>query len=455
MKELLEKQLDLYRTLLRTKRFPPDSLLREEVIEFIEKFPRPLTEPEQREIRTLIEKAFTPLPISTGTEALQTFDVLIPKRGWFRSYYEYTLLSEPPTVFHFGCSLTLLGAALKRSVFFDKGYYKVYPNVATVLIAPTGKCRKTSATNVALGLAREVGVNVLSERVTPEALVTALGGQENATGLLYAPELAVFLGRQKYLEGMVPLLTSLFDAPDTWSSTTIARGKLKLANVALSLLGASTLEWFIEALPHAAFTGGFMARLLFIVQEETPRKFALPKRPEGHLWEKLREDLLELVGVKGEVVLDSSAHAWYEEWYSDHHKRELTDEKSAGYHERKPDHLLRLAFLLRLASAQSLQVMVQDFELALSMLDWMESSLPRVFTSVAATSTGATHQRILRLLENAGGKMNHSVLLRRNQHIMNAREFSIAIDTLKQSGCIIEVRTRSEHHYELVRDGGG
>ncbi|MHA1632702.1 MAG: hypothetical protein ACTSXC_07865, partial [Candidatus Freyarchaeota archaeon] len=282
----LDEQLRIFEEFLRSLEkanelgvLTTSSELYKRARDFLEHFPRELPPERQRDLRVLLRKAFQ----EEKPEKTEPFEPLIPKTGWLREYYEYTLGSEPPAVFHFMSALTVLGASLERNVYFDKGFYRVYPNVATVLIAPTGKCRKTSATNIALGLARAVGVNVLSERITPEALVTGLSGREEATGLVYAPELAVFLGRQKYLEGMVPLLTTLFDCPDTWVSKTIGRGETPLAHVALSFLGASTLEWFLEALPREAFSGGFMARLLFVVQEETDREFALPKRASGLL----------------------------------------------------------------------------------------------------------------------------------------------------------------------------
>jgi len=452
MADLLRQQLDLYKQFLRQSKFDPDSSLKTEVRDFIEKFPGQISEEELAEIRALIGKAFGEIPTPVSSKVRSTlFDALVPQRGWFRDYHTYTLLSEPPAVFHFTCALACLGASLQRNVFFDKGYYKIYPNIAVVLIAPTGKCRKTSATNVALSLARAVNVNVLSERVTPEALVSGLAGRETASGLVYAPELAVFLGRQKYLEGMVPLLTSLFDCPDEWKSTTIGRGALQLKGVAVSMLAASTLEWFVEALPREAFSGGFMARLLFVIQEDTPREFALPQRPEGHLWERLREDLQEMMLLQGEVTLDPTARVWYESWYKGHHHSPMSDERFAGYHERKPDHLLRLAMLLRIASAKSLVILNEDFQQALKILEWLEGHLPQAFAAMVATPTGALHERILRVLEENGGMMRHSALLRRHQHLMNAREFNIAIQTLIDSECVVQHKSRTDRSYELVR----
>jgi len=453
MKDNLEVQLNALRHLLKPGNIRPTPEALAQVRAFLEKFPRELTEEESREFRLLIKKAFglhDPKDVEGPTEP---FEELIPARGWLRKYYEYTLGSEPPAVFHFMCALTVLGASLERGVYFDKGFYRVYPNMATVLIAPTGRCRKTSATNIALSLARAVEVNVLSERITPEALVTGLGGRDTSTGLVYAPELAVFLGRSKYLEGMVPLLTSLFDCPDTWKSTTIGRGASKLDQVALSLLGASTLEWFIEALPREAFSGGFMARLLFVVQEDTDREFAIPEKGLGHLWERLREQLEVIRGLRGEVVMHPDARKWYLSWYSKHHKSPIVDEKFAGYHERKPDHLLRIAYLLRVAETKTLTLHQSDLEHALHILDWMEASLPRVFAGVAATPVGAAHQRILGQLRKAGGKLSHSTLLRKNQHAMNARAFYEAITTLIESESVRRIKTATEHSYELIEGG--
>lgn len=448
----IQQQLRVFKETLSAGKWSKDSDVYKQSVDFLKTLPvGALSALEIKECQTLMRRAFGLAdPNKPTPEAQGPFDPLIPAEGWFREYYTYTLYSEPPAVFHFMTALTVLGAILERRVYFDKGFYRVYPNIATVLIAPTGKCRKTSAANIALRFAREVNANVLSDRVTPEALVEALSGRETATGLVYAPELAVFLGRQKYLEGMVPLLTSLFDAPDVWSSNTIGRGEATLAHVALSFLGASTLEWFVEALPSAAFSGGFMSRLLFVVQKDTDREFALPVRGAGHVHERLREQLEDMQELEGEVLFAQGAKKWYETWYSVHHRTPVEDAKFAGYHERKPDHMLRVAFLLRIARAKSLMMHVDDLEHALKILDWLEVWLPDVFQTVSATPQGTNQQRILSQLEKSGGYLLHSMLLRKVQHQMNARTFYESMQTLVESDTVEEVNTPQEHSYRIL-----
>jgi hypothetical protein len=445
----LTAQLEIFRQYLQKAKFKEFSPEHNQAVTFLERFPRRLTPEESDEFSKALQAALIALPKQESV-ANEPFERLIPKKGWLRDYYDYTLTSEPPAVFHFMSALTVLGAALERNIFFDKSFYQVFPNIATVLIAPTGKCRKTSATNVALSLGRATGVNILSERITPEALIGGLGGRETASGLVYAPELAVFLGKQQYLQGMVPLLTTLFDCPPIWKSTTIMRGEASLTGVALSMLAASTLEWFVDALPREAFSGGFMSRLLFVVQEDTDRTYAIPTRPEGYLYEGLREGLVALRDIRGEVTMHPTAREWYEKWYRKHHHTAVFDDKFAGYHERKPDHLLRLAFIMKVAQDGLLVLDYEDLQRALDVLDWLEKRLPNVFDGVASNQLGATHQKIVTHLKMNGGRMIHSLLLRKMQHMINARQFAEAILTLKESRTIEEHRSSIEHSYELI-----
>jgi len=442
----------MLKTFLKETDLPSNHPSRQTVYEFLRKYPGQIPSKELDLIHNLLRKAYR---LDRPEKPLvDPFETLIPEKGWFRDYFELTRGAEPPSAFHFAASLTVLGAALERQVYVDKGFYKVYPNIAMVIIAPTGRCRKTSATNFALKFAREVGVNVLSDRLTPEAVAEGLQGRDPAAGIIYAPELAVFLGKQKYLDGMVPLLTSLFDAPDTWNSRTIGRGELTLADVALSFLGASTLEWFVESLPREAFSGGFMSRLLFCVQHDTPRRAALPQRYEGHEWEQVRETLQRIRDdMCGEVMFGPKAKDWYVTWYDKHHGSKVIDDKFAGYHERKPDHLLRIAMLLHIATYETLRIDTADLELALRILDWWEQFLPSLFDTVATTAQGADIQKILDLLRQAGGTCGHSLLMRRMQHRMNARTFREAVLTLIDSGSITEERDNERGHYYRILEG--
>jgi hypothetical protein len=360
------------------------------------------------------------------------FDPHIPKEGWIHDYVEWTRNTEPPSVFHFFVAATVIGAAIGRNVFFDKGAYQVYPNLCVVIVAPTGRCRKTSACNLGTGLLGKTGTTVLADKTTPEALVDGLKVSTSATGLIYAPELAVFLGKQKYQEGMVPLLTALFDCPKEWVSKTIGRGDTTLSNVALSALMCSTIDWIQTGISKDAFGGGFMSRFLFVVQESTSRSFPLPPKLDDDMKKSLTQRLMKIKGTKGAVTFSDAGRDWYITWYRARAGAH-GDKQYAGYYERKPDHIIRLAMILKVAEGKDLIISDVDLFAAERILHWIEIWLPSTFEEMTASASGEDQQRILRQLRTSFGVMDHTKLLRKNSARMNANQFKQALATLREA----------------------
>jgi hypothetical protein len=361
------------------------------------------------------------------------FDALVPASGWLHDYIEWTRQTEPPTAFHFFVGAATLGATLGRNVSFDKGAYEVFPNLCVMIVAPSGRCRKTSACNLGIRLYGKTGGTLLADKTTPEAFVDALKTQEKATALIYAPELAVFLGKQKYNEGMVPLLTSLFDCPKEWTSKTIGRGETTLTNVALSALLCSTIDWIQTGIPKDAFGGGFMSRFLFVVQESTARSFPLPPPLNDEQRKMLISTLLRVKAKKGVFHFSPAANAWYLHWYRTRPSLR-GDKQYAGYFERKPDHIIRLAMIMRTSiDRDSLELTDIDLMHAEKILHWLEEWLPSTFDEMTETATGADQARILRQLREAGGSVEHTALLRKNSTKMNSEQFRRCVGTLREA----------------------
>lgn len=368
----------------------------------------------------------------------QEFDELVPQSGWLRDYITYTKNTEPPTVFHFFAGMSAIGSQLARNVFFDMGAYQIFANLCVVIVAPSGRCKKTSACNLAMGLYRAVGGHILADKVTPEALISSFQDRSSATGLIYAPELAVFLGKQKYNEGMVPLLTALFDCPKEWSSTTIMRGESHLHNVAISFLVCSTMDWLQNAIPRDAFGGGFMSRLLFVVQNDTPRCFPHPPTMDQGLNHKLKSRLFAYGRLRGNFTITKEADDWYDSWYRSLRSTIAAEKQFAGYVERKPDHLHRIAIILTVAELDDdkqykLELTLPKMKEALAILNWIEDYLPAAFSEMSQTVMGEESQRLLKQLRAAGGVLGHSEWLQKNTHRMNNLQFKSAVSTLREA----------------------
>lgn len=375
--------------------------------------------------------------LRTGT-AIPDFDALSPQDGWLHDYLEYTRLTEPPTVFHYFVALTTIGATLARRVWYDRGYAHLFPNLCVVIVAPTGKCRKTSACNLGIKLLRNVrAAEILADKATPEALTTSFEGRENSTGLIYAPELAVFLGRQKYNDGMVPLLTALFDSPEVFRTKTVTRGELELKNVCLSFLGCSTMDWIQTAIPKDAFGGGFMSRLLFVVQSDTPRVFPDPPPPDKELVAKLQRRLLAIQKMHGQYKTTPAAKDWFDAWYRARKDTHTDNKQFAGYYERKPDHLFRLAMCLAVTRSNEMVLTVDTMQEALGILDWLELHLPDTFEQMQRTEIGEEQERVLTLFKKNNGEMPWAVLVGRCNKWTNAQRLKGIVESLREANFLL------------------
>ena len=443
----------LMQILAATQEVTPE--FRAKVIDWVKRLP-PTERPVElyqmlaRSLKVTEESIRKEVDPTTKTES---FDALVPKAGWIADYVRYTWNTEPPTVFHFFAGLMSMSTALARNLFFDMGPYQIYPNLCVVLVAPSGRCKKTSACQVSVNMMNAVGMTVLADKITPEALVEALKDKASATGLIYAPELAAFLGKQKYQEGMVPMLTRLMDCPDRWSSATIMRSTAELLNVGLTFLGASTLDWIQTEIPKSAFGGGFISRLLFVVQEDTSRSFPLPPPMDKEKRMKLLESLRLMTQVRGQVRMSAECEAKYVEWYNVNQKQRHENKQFSGYYERKPDHAIRIAMLLSISGSKQnhLTMEWEQLDHAIRILDWVEKWLPATFDSLQESTAGAATMNIIKQLKSRNGTEKHSTLLRLNCRKMNAVQFKEAINTCIQAGMIIaDTKTRQ---YLLTPEG--
>lgn len=376
----------------------------------------------------------------------------LPKGGWLEWYAEYTKQSEAPLAFHLFSFLCTIGAALGRRCYVDQEFFKIYPNYATVLIGPTGKVRKTTAANIAKKFVEEEQLcPITADKVTPERFVADL--QANGQHFLYAPELAVFFGRQRYNEGLSTLIIRLLDSPDTFTVHTITREENVLTEVALTVLACSTPSLLTESTPNEVASSGFLNRFMVIVEEDTDRCFPFPKRGDPRNEIKLKKMLRYLLGLKGALGLNKEARQWFDTWYRERRRalREVNDELLLELMERVPDHLLRTAMLIHLTHCEGFEICVRCLQTAKVLVDYATSTVPRIVNTIMKTKVGKDTEYIMRVLRRMGGAAPHSDLLRRCGKT-DAVTFKRAIGTLKEQGVVREEKQAGMRYYVIEEE---
>jgi hypothetical protein len=460
--------------MLLGRKLPREGTLFEETLEWVKNFPQSLKMFERENVRKLVCESFGLTQEGLDTMLIERkngdphtesgsnaqaillereLDSLLPRGGFLRRYVDYTSHSEAPLAYHVFSALCAVGCIINRRIWFDMGYYKLYPTLGIIILGPSG-IKKTSAANIAIDLLQSVGlVKIYSEKLTPEALIDAMTG-DNAAGMIYAPEMTVFLNKQKYNEGLVQIITRFMDCPDKWSSGTIGRGERTLKNVAISSLMCSTLDWFIRSTPEDSFGGGFIARNLLIVQEASARCEPVPVPGDLSIRDGLISSLADIHSLEGQATLDPRAAARYDDWYRTEHQEMIKHpehEMLATYYNRKPDHVKRIAIILHVIEHRELEVCYDCFDLALRLINWTEQFLPNMLEKMFKSQTGEAQEQIIRLIANAG-KLPHSDLIRKMGYRMNAAEIKTLIQSLKEARRVVEHLDNLKHFYTLMEE---
>jgi hypothetical protein len=468
-----QEQLQTFRQLLEGRSLSRESKLFGPVVDWVRRFPEELSKVDMQDIRARICITFgitqeelnaelvkvvahqvARVEVGTLLDLENEFDGLLPSKGYFRRYIEFTRRSEAPLVYHFFCALVGLAATINRRVWFDMGYYRLFPSMGVIILGPSG-LKKTSAANIIVDIIQELQITkVYSEKLTPEALVEAMKG-EQATGLIYAPEMSVFLSRQRYMEGIIPLITRFMDCPDHWESGTIMRGKSVLRNVAISTLMCTTPDWFVSNTPEDTFGGGFVARNILVLQNDSPRSEPIPEPGDPTAREKIMFELAFLHSLEGEISFDKRSKKKYFDWYKWHKDatKDPEHELLSTYLQRKPDHAKRIAILFHIAEHGDLNLCSECFDRAVAILDWTEKFLPSLLKQMFRTQMGAEQDLVLRAIRTMpGGVVQHSDLVRRMQYRMNAQQLRAIIGTLKEGGRIEEWHGNLGHLYKTIEE---
>jgi len=353
-------------------------------------------------------------------------------------YLRYTSKQESPAEFHLWVAMTIVAAALGRKCFINRGYYRLFPNLFTILVAGSARCRKSTSINIGMPLLKGVPTTrVVSGKITPEKFIEEIApvaGGSPPNILVHSGELSVFLTKQQYGEPLIHILTDMYDCPKEWAYKTKNRGQVLLNDLFLCIIAATTPDGIAKGIPASALEEGFASRVLFVYQADTSRRNAMPSLSdeEDRLGQALAEELAEIGKLEGEFTLDKEARAWFIDWY----ETKLVapaDKRLEGFYGRKHDHLLRIGMILA-GSAHSLVIEQAQLEAALLALEGVEQNAPSALAEIGGDQITQFLTRAVVLCERSR-RISHSELLRK-LYPCRADTFKIIVETMIDGGYI-------------------
>jgi hypothetical protein len=325
-------------------------------------------------------------------------EALFPKTGWLGTYLKYTRESEAPPAWHFWCGVSVLAAAARRNLYTDIGEYYLYPNHAIVLVGASalGKGLATAPARSILSRLNQYHDEYLGEQFSnmvfsghepyEDRSIVQIPGKTNANqlihmlavphdrtfldprgnqlvarrkqsiGFLLNDELSSLLGKDNFgVDDLIRILTAYYNCDDEpIVQGTIARGIERPRDVALNILGGSTLEWLNTGITEAAFEGGFMSRVLYVTRPAAN----IPFYPDGAptrdplTRDALARSLLPWV-LLGETELEfhpkaMAVHRQIRE-RCQFQIENPSDARLVPYYKRKRNHIVKLAQVLTMS----------------------------------------------------------------------------------------------------------
>ena len=385
---------------------------------------------------------------------------------WLDSYITYTCeISEPPLQFHRWCGVSLVAAALQRKCALPWGPITFYPNMYIVIVSPSGRARKGTATSFYKTFADKLGFPIAAEATTRESLIQALASTRRSdihpvTGetsvhsslTVISPELTVFLGYNN--QQLMSDITDWYDCANKWTYRTKGQGTDEIWGVWVNLFGATTPDLIRSTLPLDAIGGGLTSRIIFVYADNKGRICPAPmmQTEDEQCRLDLLHDLEDIHMMQGPFRTSQGFLSRWVDWYSTEAQQyPFVDPKFGGYCERRPNHVMKLSMIISAARRSTRVVEREDFDTALQWLKETEVMMPQVFAGMGRLEYADVIQNVLETVRRRG-----SISARDIQRIFyrdaDEKRMGDIISTLTAGGFIRQRRTETDVFIELRPD---
>ena len=343
---------------------------------------------------------------------------------WISSYLEYTEYSESPISYHTWAAVSAVASALQRKTHFQWADTTIYPNLYVILVGPSGHARKGEPVNNIRGILDDLGIKVVEEDITEEALIREIKLSENffdrnskggtfdkvaqSPVTICAEELSVFCGQQN--TRVLAYLTNWYDSRNKWGRRTKGSTVEEIAGICINMLASTAPDWFPYIFTHEAVGGGFTSRCVFVVEERKRKSVSNPNLfpPRPGFKEDLMHDLEIISGMVGEYRFTPEALEAYEKWYLEQDEIAMSGKLILGepvlqsYESRRATLIKKICMILCASYKNSYEVELEDFQRALTLLTVTEEKMPAVFRGYGRSKYAEDTEAILSYIIRQG-----------------------------------------------------
>ena len=370
--------------------------------------------------------------------------------GWCRfidRYLEFTKNTETPELIHIWSAVSTLAGTAERRLWLDRGMFKLYGNLYIILVGNPGVIAKSTSIGYMSKMLEDVGCYAIDQVATKEKIVCELAehGTFYIKGDIKFPHTSVTYCMSELNtllvagQDMVLFLTSIWDKYDIFKYKTKTSGEFEVVNPYFNLIGAATTEWFVDAMDSRLISTGFLARCIVVYGRHARGRISKPT-----LSDKARaaraECLMILRWIKeqfGEVGVDASAEAVYDDWYTSLPIDYGNEPKIGHYYVRKAKvFVLKVAMLFALGD-MSLVVRKEHIEKSLELFEITEPAIKACYM-LAGTNKLAPFARMLvgLILASEGKGVGYADILQTFYNDISPDDMAEVVNMLKNMGLV-------------------
>lgn len=365
----------------------------------------------------------------------------IEPSGFLGDYLKFASgLTDAPLEFHLGGALTALSTCCGSKIIYPGyGGRRQWPNLYTLLIAPSGLFRKSTAVGIAEDLVASVDQNlILSGEQSREKFLNLLKDHPNVMYPISEFAAVLAMWNRDYSQGFREIVVDLFDCRQEYSRQTIKDGKLTIYKPSLNVLAASTLDWLKEKLTEGDLKGGLMGRFIIIPGAMKTEDPGLNPIFDKEAKTELVDFLKLLRGLELSWVDVTNVLKEYNDWVRKAEKEMAKDfnPELLGFQSRLAAHVLKLAVLICVSNQPSplpkYTLTSEELEKATILGRWLiDQATMLAETGFTKSKTEINVQKLLALSSQEGGIQRRIAM--QKLHI-TCREFDIIVQTSVERG---------------------